>query len=497
MDIAIVTGASSALGQAISGRLMQLGFRVYGLGGDYKDCPLKNVNFKPVGCDLADAVAVDAAAKAILEKEKGVCLLVNNAKYFGSHSFGEMSLPEMERVLRINLLCPLVLARALSGSLASLQGYIINLGATSPEASRGGPLGAAAAGGLRWMGETLFQDLRDFGVKVCQISPEPNRGRDARLTARRGAKPEASLDPEAVAQAVEEVVQNRYGNIITEMVLRPLRINEPDLEPVIRLPYPEPQPIPYTVPREVIEAEERAEEAAYEAAREKKRERRKERVEEKKTDRVESDKEPEAIAPRGVGSESVNASKEAVSTATPATEGEESSASAGEGRSRRRRRRKPKPPMVQVGFIKKELSPAGTDTGMAKDSPSGGEKGEAKGVSPTSQAAKGPVSEAASPVAKASRSEAKVAPTKRPRTRPARKTGPKATKAESAPTTAAAPVPGPTETTSKKAVEPSDSTAPAKPTKTVAAKKAAPRKTARKRAAKKAAKKVAEDGKSS
>ena len=83
MDIAIVTGASSSLGLAISRRLMQLGFRVYGLGGEYKDCPLQNVNFKPVNCDLADPVAIDAACKRILEKEKGIYVLINNAKFFG------------------------------------------------------------------------------------------------------------------------------------------------------------------------------------------------------------------------------------------------------------------------------------------------------------------------------------------------------------------------------------------------------------------------------
>lgn len=463
MDIAIVTGASSALGQAISGRLIQLGFRVYGLGGDYKECPLKNVNFKPVACDLADSVAVEKAAKAILEKEKGVYLLVNNAKYFGSHGFGEMSLAEMERVLRINLLCPLVLARTLSGSLSALQGHIISLGATTMETSRGGPVGAAAAGGLKWMGETFFQDLRDYGVKVCQISPEPNRGRDARLTVRRGARMEASLDPEAVAQAVEEVVQNRYGNIVTELVLRPLRLNEPDIEPVVRLPYPEPQPIPYTVPREVIEAEEREEDAAFEAAREKKREQRKERDEKKKASRSAStppeptakdltEKPPARPAREVTAPESAPMRREESAPAEPANGGD---------RSRRRRRRKPKPPMTQVGFLKKE---PGTTPPPQAPTP------EAKPPAP-SEAASRPADQAPAASSEDKAPHAVKGARKRPARKAARKT---------APARAAAP----------------DETAPVA---AKAAKKAAPRKTAtaKKVPRKRPAKKAANDGKSS
>ncbi|HSH09318.1 MAG TPA: SDR family oxidoreductase, partial [Oceanipulchritudo sp.] len=139
MDIAIVTGASSSLGLAISRRLIQLGFRVYGLGGDYKDCPLQNVNFKPMACDLADPVALDAACQRILEKEKGVFLVVNNAKFFGRNRFLEMDIEEMERILRINLLCPMVLIRNFAHSLKELQGYIIQLGASYADSSAGGP----------------------------------------------------------------------------------------------------------------------------------------------------------------------------------------------------------------------------------------------------------------------------------------------------------------------------------------------------------------------
>lgn len=339
MDIAIVTGASSSLGLAVSRRLIQLGFRVYGLGGDYKDCSLQNVNFKPVSCDLADPAAVHAACEKIIEKEKGVYLLVNNAKYFGKQHFEEMSLAEVERILKVNLLCPLVLIRALGKSLRELQGYIIQMGAPFAESSHGGAAGAASAGGLKWMGEHLFSEYRNCGVKVCHLSPEPNRTRDARVRIKPGARPAASIDPEAVAQAIEQILQSPFGNVVTEMVIRPLRIDEPEHDPVWKVPYPEPQPIPYTVPREFIDAEEQLEEEEWKQQQLRKRKRRsaKKTTATKPVEEKEAKEKPE---PR----EKEEPQKDKDVPETPSN---------AQDKQRRRPRRKPKPPKVAVGFLDK------------------------------------------------------------------------------------------------------------------------------------------------
>ncbi|MFO7726482.1 MAG: SDR family NAD(P)-dependent oxidoreductase, partial [Oceanipulchritudo sp.] len=393
MDIAIVTGASSSLGLAISSRLIQLGFRVYGLGGDYKECPLRNVNFKPVSCDLADPEAIEEACRKILEAEKGVYVVINNAKFFGRRPFQEMDAAEMERILRINLLCPLVLSRILAPSLKTLQGYFIQLGSPYADASRGGPVGAAASGGLKWMGEVLFEEMREHGVKVSHLSPEPNRYREGRLSARPGARTEAAIDPEAVAQAIEQILQSQFGNIITELVLRPLRVSEPDQDPVVRLPYPEPKPVPYTVPREMIEAEEQLEDEQFERDELRREERRrgskekegaeKPTREEKPRRKRESgrkDRKPSGREAGQTGKKEAGqpGEKEAVREAPPRKpsrepEARESAVRTGDGvpkpetspegpsatggKRRRRSRRKPKPPKAEVGFLDRQGGP--------------------------------------------------------------------------------------------------------------------------------------------
>lgn len=350
MDVAIVTGASSALGIAISNRLIQLGFRVYGLGGDYSDCSLKNVNFKPLSCDLADADAVKEACGRILEKEKGVYVIVNNARYFGRDAFPEMAPADLERIIRINLLCPLIIAQTLQDSLINLQGYLIQLGTPSSESSRGGPAGAAVAGGLKWMGEAIFRDLREYGVKVCHLCPEPNRSRGPSAEVRPGARREASIDPEAVAQAVEQILQSPFGNIVTELVLRPLRLKEPEHDPVVRLPYPEPKPVPYTVPREMIEAEEQLDEEDWQKNQRRKRQRKRG----KQGSREEGDS--GKAQPRPAAREEAEKPEKPAEPA-PAP--------------RRKSRRKPKPPRAEVGFLDRVEAGKPAKEAPAKEAPVG------------------------------------------------------------------------------------------------------------------------------
>ena len=370
MDIAIVTGASSSLGLAISRRLIELGFRVYGLGGDYADCSLNNVNFRPISCDLSDPVELEKACQQILEKEKGVYLIVNNAKFFGRTPFSEMSCEEMERILRINLLCPLILARFFSESLKELQGYLIQLGSPCAGSASGGAIGAAASGGLKWMGEQLFSEFRNHGVKVCHLSPEPNRVADARKRIRRGARTEAAIDPEAVAQAVEQILQSPFGNVVTEMVLRPLRIDEPDQEPVRKVPYPEPQPIPYTVPREFIEAEEQLEEEEWKKQQEK---RKRKRQAAKKTAKK-AVKEPS----KGDDSGKTRKARKKAQPKPVEEKREPEKQDTGEkeatSKPRRRSRRKPRPPKVEVGFL--DGNKAEGESRQSQDKP--GEKAAVK-----------------------------------------------------------------------------------------------------------------------
>ena len=96
---AIVTGASSGIGRAISEKLGVLGYEVFGIGRRFDteedrdiagvlqcENDLKNAIFHPIICDLTDTDKLCAIVKQITS-EHTVKVLVNNAgaAYYGLH----------------------------------------------------------------------------------------------------------------------------------------------------------------------------------------------------------------------------------------------------------------------------------------------------------------------------------------------------------------------------------------------------------------------------
>lgn len=239
MDVAIVTGAATGIGLAISRKLVDIGCRVYGLGGNYSNTSYSHDYFVPTPCDLSKISEIENKVRNILEKEGNIFILINNAKIYPTQPLEKIDPDELETILNINLLCPLVITRLALPSLKRLQGFIINVTSTSSETARGGVLGAATDGGLQRMSESLFENYRAHGVKVTTLFPRANRA----LTAE-AIKRQSRIDPEVVADAVGNILSHREGTLFTEIVIRPQREQEEPELPPLEIPYP---PAPTTV----------------------------------------------------------------------------------------------------------------------------------------------------------------------------------------------------------------------------------------------------------
>lgn len=229
---AIVTGASSGIGLAVSRTLCRLGYEVYGFGRNFNRTEsgvsengledFMETRFHPMVCDLLDTEKLCGMVKQIAA-EREVCLLVNNAgaAYYGLHE--ELNPRKIGEMVRTNLEVPMILAQQLLRHLKKRKGCIINI--ASVTANQSNPHGCAygaTKAGLASFSHSLFDEVRKYGVRVACIYPDMTRTdlyRNADFTV--GEEVESYLLPEEVAEAVEFLLNQREGLVVSDITLRP------------------------------------------------------------------------------------------------------------------------------------------------------------------------------------------------------------------------------------------------------------------------------------
>ena len=223
--VALVTGASSGIGRAISARLLALGYEVYGIGRQFPaELPAA---FHPIVCDLLDTKklpgVVAALQKEWKQEKRTLTLLVNNAgtAYYGLHE--ELRPEGISEMVRVNLEVPMLLTQQLLRTLKQNHGAIINISSVTAIGSNphGVAYGATKAGLLSFS-RSLFDEARKYGVRVTAILPDMT---DTQLYRHADfeADPamDAHLEPADVADAVEYALSTRAGTCVPEIILRP------------------------------------------------------------------------------------------------------------------------------------------------------------------------------------------------------------------------------------------------------------------------------------
>jgi short-subunit dehydrogenase len=201
--VCLVTGASSGIGRATAGALAARGAHVIALGRDAER--LAGVGERQIVCDLGEPGACERAAQ-----EAGpVDVLVNNAGFGWAGPLAET--PDVERLVTVNLVAPILLARALVPSMvAAARGRVVNVASIAGfVAPRDEAVYAATKGGLVAFSESLRYELRGTGAGVTLVAPgviatEFFERRGAAYE-RRWPRPQpAGRVAEAIADAVEK-----------------------------------------------------------------------------------------------------------------------------------------------------------------------------------------------------------------------------------------------------------------------------------------------------
>jgi|SRR5699024_1819401 len=167
---AVVTGASSGIGRAISEIFLANGAQVIGL--QRRPDERNNPNYRSLRIDLSDLSGIDAAVSELLN-EKQVDILVNNAGINVRYPFEEFPLDEWDQVIDINLRSLVRLSQAFGRPMVVRgQGSIINI--ASMLSFFGGFTAsayAASKGAVAQFTKSLANEWAGKGVRVNALAP--------------------------------------------------------------------------------------------------------------------------------------------------------------------------------------------------------------------------------------------------------------------------------------------------------------------------------------
>ncbi|MDX1632037.1 MAG: SDR family oxidoreductase, partial [Thermoanaerobaculia bacterium] len=164
---ALVTGASGAMGGAISRSLARRGANLVLSGRNEKRLERTADSARALGIrvvvvarDLTEVGAVEILAERAEELFGGVDLLVHALGTFHSGEIAETAAPELEGQLAVNLRVPWALTRRLLPGVKERRGEIVFVNSTVGLGARGG-VGAYAASkqALRALADSLRDEL--------------------------------------------------------------------------------------------------------------------------------------------------------------------------------------------------------------------------------------------------------------------------------------------------------------------------------------------------
>ena len=221
---AVVTGASSGIGEATARVLAAEGFDVVCAArrAERVEALAEEIGGDAVVCDVTDPQSVAGLADRV---GTPVDVLVNNAGgAFGQEPITDTDPEDWRRMYDVNVLGTLHVTQALLPALvASGEGVIVNVGSIAGHlAYEGGAGYTAAKHGVAVMTETLRLELVDQPVRITEVAPGMVKTEEFSLTRFGGEREKA----EKVYAGVEApLVAEDVADCIGWVATRPAHVN--------------------------------------------------------------------------------------------------------------------------------------------------------------------------------------------------------------------------------------------------------------------------------
>lgn len=215
--VAVVTGASSGIGEATARELADRGWQCVLLARRQERLEqlAQEIGAEWEVCDVRDRAQVDEVAASVLERHPAIGLLVNNAGVPGRGTFVSTEPETIERVLDTNYLGGVWCSRAylpgLRAAVAAGGGaHVVNVISVAGTIAfaPAGPYAAAKHAQLAFS-RSLAATLRTEGIQVHSVLPGfvETEGFKPRTTLRNPLMRWFVLESDAVARAIVKAVE--------------------------------------------------------------------------------------------------------------------------------------------------------------------------------------------------------------------------------------------------------------------------------------------------
>ena len=220
--VAVITGASSGIGEATSRELARRGWLCVVLArrADRLEALAAEIGGEWEVCDVSDRQQVDAVAARVLERHPAIALLVNNAGIPARGSYLDIDPERIERVTAVNYLGGVWCLRAFEPGLRAAasdgRAHVVNLVSVAGTVAFA-PAGAYSASKHAQLAfsRSIAALLRNTGIQVHTIMPGfvETEGFPQRKTLSSRLLRRFVIDADDVAQAIVGAIEKGKGEV--------------------------------------------------------------------------------------------------------------------------------------------------------------------------------------------------------------------------------------------------------------------------------------------
>ena len=224
---ALIIGATGGMGASVASMLAKNGAHCAFVGRDKKKledilsiCSSFGFPCFNFSCDISNVEAIKKCSEEVISSLRGLNFLIHCAGDYNKAAAEECDLEIWDKILDINLRSTYHFARNVLPEInKSPGGAVIRINSRdAPHTGIG--IQTIQKRGLDGYMEVLFEDVREYGTKVCSINPgfvNTSMVNPKRLN------PELMMQPSDIARAVHFILNSSENACPTEIVMQPQR----------------------------------------------------------------------------------------------------------------------------------------------------------------------------------------------------------------------------------------------------------------------------------